>query len=70
MMIDSGIIILFIGLFAGLVGFIGQSMINRLESIDHDLKELLIDHGQRITTLEAGAFKERRKEPRQKVAQG
>lgn len=70
MQIDSGIIILFIGIFAGLVGFIGQSMINRLESIDQDLKELLIDHGQRITTLEAGVFKERRKEPGQKVAHG
>ena len=54
-MLESEILLLIFTLFAGLVGFIGQGVIRRLESIDDDLKELLIDHGQRITTLETCA---------------
>lgn len=52
MIIDVNLLVLFIALFAGLVAFIGQGIIRKLQSIDDDLKELLIDHGQRITTLE------------------
>ena len=52
MTIAPEIIIFFLLLFTGLIGFIGQSMINRLDAIDEDLKELLIDHGTRISKNE------------------
>lgn len=57
---------LFIGIFASLVGYVGMSISNKLQAIDDDLKDLLVDHGQRITKLETRAsFVDRRKEGKQ-----
>jgi len=61
-MLENELLILILTLFAGLVGFIGQGVLTRLGSIDKELKALLVDHGQRITTLETRAsFIDRRK---------
>lgn len=60
-MMESELIIVIFSVFAGLVGFIGQGLVRRLASIDKDIKELLINHGQRITKLETRAsFVDRR----------
>jgi len=52
MQIESEMVVLFLGMFAGLVGFVGISITNKLESIDEDLKELLISHSERLVKVE------------------
>jgi len=63
MTIDANIVVLFLGLFGALIGFIGQAVVQRLRSIDGELKSLLVDYGQRISVLETGfKFSDRRKQ--------
>jgi len=65
-LINADLFVLFIGIFASLVGYVGMSISNKLQAIDDDLKDLLVDHGQRITKLETRAsFVDRRKEGKQ-----
>ena len=63
---ESELIVIIFTAFASLVGFIGQAIVRRLASIDKDIKELLVNHGQRIAKLETRAsFVDQRAEKRE-----
>jgi len=63
------VVLYFLTVFVALVGFIGQRVAVKLDSIDKDLKDLLGDYGQRIAKLEAReGFIDRRKEERKQFS--
>jgi len=52
MNIPIEVVIFFITMFVSVLGWASQRVINRIDKYEDEVRLLMMDHGQRITTLE------------------